>query len=305
MGINHASASWRSTVLRVFGLAITLVVFLGIGTASADEVRLYQASIFPNTGGTGATARMCDGATPQSLTLTYTNSQDSTHPTGSVGYTVSSELTIVSVGAADAGGKVWTVTQSGNVLTLVAASPSDKLNAGESVSVQITVTYPESAPTPRSLGIGVIASQSSDPGAGNQFSGNQLFVDVLECDNVASAACAGGNASVTTTGSGFTSTSSAANCQNGQVLLAGSLPVKGSCAGVAADVEILVNPPDPGATVTVTTDVAKSLIGGNLSAIRVCKNGVDVTSSATIVNAGINVRVSITFTGNDPIKGLT
>jgi len=290
------------------GVAVAALIafFLFANAALAVEIRQFEASIFPNvpqeqqdpTDPVYDTGRICDGAVAQPLTFTYRNSADSTHPTGSIAYLVPDSLVVQSVTPVDAGSNVWTISRSGNTLTLAAVGPADKLDAGEAATIRLTVT----AQTPADVTIGVEASQSSDPGSGNQFTGNALHVKVVHCTDVHVKACDGGLTSATTRSSSAQSTATT-DCDDGSLVI-GTVSTGTLCEGRPQLVEVLVNPPNPGVATKVVTLVAKSLVGGNIGSLVVCKDGAPYPALVESVPGGV-LRVTVTFPdGTDPIKGI-
>lgn len=125
------------------GLMLLVFVAVVVGVASAQastSTKFYSASIAPATATAGTAAAQ--------FTLTLTNTTGSTQTLGSANFTAPPAWTIsapaagASVPAASDEGKNWTVTNAANVIQFRAATSTDALSPGHSVSATVTTSIP-------------------------------------------------------------------------------------------------------------------------------------------------------------------
>jgi hypothetical protein len=149
---------WRRSV---WALALAALVVGLVGAAqAAPSTKKYQVTIDPVTAAAGSTAN---------YTLTLRNDTTSSQQLGSANVSVPTGFAVNSVGTPTAsGGKSWSAALSTNVIELRAASQSDSLAPGQSVSTSMNVTTACNANSGQPWG--TVAKQANNfSGSGNDF----------------------------------------------------------------------------------------------------------------------------------------
>jgi hypothetical protein len=156
----HSRARWRSSVW-VWALPLAALVVGLVGTAqAAPSTKKYQVTIAPATAAAGSTAN---------YTLTLTNDSTSSQNLGSANVSVATGFTVNSVGTPTApGGKSWSATPNASIIELRAATQSDSLAPGQSVSTSMSVTTACNANSAQTWS--TVAKQANNfSGSGNDF----------------------------------------------------------------------------------------------------------------------------------------
>lgn len=149
---------WRRSV---WALALAALVVGLVGAAqAAPSTKKYQVTIDPVTAAAGSTAN---------YTLTLRNDTTSSQQLGSANVSVPAGFAVNSVGTPTAsGGKSWSAALGTNVIELRAASQSDSLAPGQSVSTSMSVTTACNANSGQPWG--TVAKQANNfSGSGNDF----------------------------------------------------------------------------------------------------------------------------------------
>lgn len=149
---------WRRSV---WALALAALVVGLVGAAqAAPSTKKYQVTIDPVTAAAGSTANH---------TLTLRNDTTSSQQLGSANVSVPAGFAVNSVGTPTAsGGKSWSAALGTNVIELRAASQSDSLAPGQSVSTSMSVTTACNANSGQPWG--TVAKQANNfSGSGNDF----------------------------------------------------------------------------------------------------------------------------------------
>lgn len=149
---------WRRSV---WALALAALVVGLVGAAqAAPSTKKYQVTIDPVTAAAGSTANH---------TLTLRNDTTSSQQLGSANVSVPTGFAVNSVGTPTAsGGKSWSAALGTNVIELRAASQSDSLAPGQSVSTSMSVTTACNANSGQPWG--TVAKQANNfSGSGNDF----------------------------------------------------------------------------------------------------------------------------------------
>ncbi len=152
---------WMRRAARLLPAAILVVAVAGPAQAG-PSTKFYGVTIAPTTAAAGSTA---------TYTLTLRNSTDSTQTLGSANVNVpsSSGFAVTAVAPAVApAGKTWSATLGSGAVQFRAASSSDALAPGQSVSTDLTVSTACNATTATWTSIAKQSNNFSGP-PGNDF----------------------------------------------------------------------------------------------------------------------------------------